>query len=100
MLKLGKRLFTTANYDNITLTIREKVALVQLNRPNALNSLNSNLINELRDSLSTLENNDSVTCVVLTGDSKSFAGYPLALFKYLIYFSWRRYRRNEQNGLP
>jgi len=74
MLKLGKRLFTTANYDNIKLTVHESVALVQLNRPSALNSLNLNLIDELRDSLSTLESDESVTCVVLTGDSKSFAG--------------------------
>lgn len=89
MLKLGKRLFTTAKYDNIKLTVFDKVALVQLNRPNNLNSLNSNLINELRESLSTLEISNSVTCVVLTGDSKSFAGKPLAQFKRLTIVSWR-----------
>lgn len=77
MLRLGKRLFTTAKYEKIKLTVREKVALVQLNRPNALNSLNSALINELRDSLSNLDKDDSVACVVLTGDSKSFAGTSL-----------------------
>lgn len=74
MLKQAKRLFTTANYDNIKLSLHEKVALIQLNRPSALNSLNSKLINELRDSLAVLDNKESVSCVVLTGDSKSFAG--------------------------
>ena len=96
MLKLGKRLFTTAKYDNIKLSVHEKIAVIQLNRPSALNSLNSKLVNELRDSLSILDSQESVLCVVLTGDSKSFAGKQMNLIKPKYFFSWCRYRGNEQ----
>ena len=68
-----KRL-VTAIHKNIILTIYDRVALIQLNRPTALNSLNLELMNEIRESLSNIQNNESLSCVVLTGDSKSFAG--------------------------
>lgn len=69
---ITKRLFTT--HKNIILTTREKVAVIELNRPKALNSLNSELMNELCELLSSIEKNDSLSCVVLTGNLKSFAG--------------------------
>lgn len=72
-LGLRKRLYSTI-YKNILITFQEKVAVIQLNRPKALNSLNSELMNELRNSLLEIEMNNSLSCVVLTGDSKSFAG--------------------------
>lgn len=99
MLKLGKRLFTNAKYENIKLSVHDKVALIQLCRPEALNSLNSKIICELRDSLSILENNESVACAVLTGDSKSFAGTWNKKENIIVTFSWRRYSRNEYNEL-
>jgi enoyl-CoA hydratase len=49
------------------------IALVQLNRPNELNALNPELMQELRDALQSLDRNDSVRVVILTGNEKAFA---------------------------
>lgn len=70
---ITKRLFTSIK-KNLILSIRDKVALIELNRPQALNSLNSDLMNELRETLAVIEKNESLLCVILTGNLKSFAG--------------------------
>lgn len=49
------------------------VALVQLNRPNELNALNPALMQQLRDALQTLDRNESVRVIILTGNDKAFA---------------------------
>ena len=49
------------------------VALVQLNRPKELNALNTKLMQELRDALQTLDKNDQVRAIVLTGNDQAFA---------------------------
>jgi enoyl-CoA hydratase len=48
-------------------------ALVTLNRPEALNALNTTLTGELAAFLDTVEQDDSVRCVILTGSGKAFA---------------------------
>jgi enoyl-CoA hydratase/carnithine racemase len=70
---IRNRLFSTIN-KNILVSFHEKVALIKLNRPFALNSLNSELMNELVQTLMEVESNNSVSCAVLSGDLKSFAG--------------------------
>ncbi|GAA5915622.1 hypothetical protein JCM6882_002364 [Rhodosporidiobolus microsporus] len=49
------------------------VSLITLNRPKALNALNSTLFHELNSALRTLSTDDSVGAVVLTGSEKAFA---------------------------
>ncbi|GAA5974756.1 hypothetical protein JCM11641_007254 [Rhodosporidiobolus odoratus] len=49
------------------------VSLITLNRPKALNALNSTLFHELNTALRNLENDESVGAVVLTGSEKAFA---------------------------
>jgi enoyl-CoA hydratase/carnithine racemase len=49
------------------------VALLRLNRPEALNALNSVLLSELVITLDALEIDDDVRCVVLTGSERAFA---------------------------
>ncbi|GAA6013626.1 hypothetical protein JCM10207_004795 [Rhodosporidiobolus poonsookiae] len=49
------------------------VSLITLNRPKALNALNSTLFHELNSALATLSTDDSVGAVVLTGSDKAFA---------------------------
>ena len=49
------------------------VALIRLNRPEALNALSNRLMDELGDALSGLEADDEVRCIVLTGSEKAFA---------------------------
>ena len=49
------------------------VGLVRLNRPQALNALNSQLVNELFAALAAFDGDDSIGCIVLTGSDKAFA---------------------------
>jgi len=60
------------NYQTLLLEISGPVATVRLNRPEALNALNSAMVRELVSLLSKLEEDDSVRCVVLTGSDKAF----------------------------
>ena len=48
-------------------------AVVTLNRPEALNALNSTLFGELAAFLDAVEGDDSVRCLILTGSAKAFA---------------------------
>ena len=49
------------------------VTLIRLNRPEALNALNSQLLAELGQALDAAEADDGVRCVVLTGSERAFA---------------------------
>ena len=49
------------------------VALIRLNRPEALNALNTALLAELAQALAAAEADDAVGAIVLTGSAKAFA---------------------------
>jgi enoyl-CoA hydratase/carnithine racemase len=49
------------------------VTLIRLNRPEALNALNTKLLGELSQALDAAEADEGVRCVVLTGSEKAFA---------------------------
>lgn len=49
------------------------VALIELNRPKELNALNRQLMEEIRDTLRVLDNDDEVRAIILTGGPKVFA---------------------------
>ena len=60
-------------YKTIIVEISDYVALVRLNRPDALNALNSELIGELSDALVEADKNEKVRAIVVTGSEKAFA---------------------------
>ena len=60
-------------YDNIDLTRDGAVAIIQFDRPKALNALNLEMMTELSDAYRKLEADDEVGCVILTGNEKAFA---------------------------
>ncbi|MDO5704772.1 MAG: enoyl-CoA hydratase [Paracoccus sp. (in: a-proteobacteria)] len=60
-------------YETIIVEIEDEVALIRLNRPEALNALNGRLLNELSQALTEADHNDKVRCIVLTGSEKAFA---------------------------
>lgn len=49
------------------------VALIQLNRPRELNALNTQLMQEVRDTLHQLDVDDRVRVVIVTGNEQAFA---------------------------
>jgi enoyl-CoA hydratase len=60
-------------YETLLTEIRGPVAVVTLNRPKAMNALNSTVMTELVDALAALGKDDAVGAVVLTGSERAFA---------------------------
>jgi enoyl-CoA hydratase len=60
-------------YNTLIVEIEDSVALIRLNRPDALNALNSQLMRELAAAATSADANDKVRCIVLTGSEKAFA---------------------------
>ncbi|MFA5512244.1 MAG: enoyl-CoA hydratase-related protein [Candidatus Kapaibacterium sp.] len=60
------------NYETIKLEIQNSVATVTLNRPEVRNALNSQVISELTQAFKSLQFEDSIRCILLTGEGKSF----------------------------
>ncbi|MEN5197618.1 enoyl-CoA hydratase [Pseudomonas wadenswilerensis] len=61
------------SFETILLDIHGKVGLVTLNRPQALNALNVQIVGEINQALDQLEADPNIGCVVLTGSAKAFA---------------------------
>lgn len=60
-------------YETLIVEVEDYVALIRLNRPEAMNAINSKVVGELADALASAEGNDKVRCVILTGSEKAFA---------------------------
>ncbi len=60
-------------FENIVEEKKGKVGLIRLDRPDALNALNSALIEELGQALDAFEADDQVGAIVITGSEKAFA---------------------------
>jgi enoyl-CoA hydratase len=58
---------------NLLVERRGAVGIVTLNRPQALNALNADLISELASALDDLETDAGIGAIVLTGSEKAFA---------------------------
>ena len=59
-------------FKNLSLTQDGRVAIVAINRPKALNALNTKVLLELDAVLDELEKNPEVYVIVLTGEGKAF----------------------------
>ncbi|MBF9233217.1 enoyl-CoA hydratase [Microvirga alba] len=60
-------------YETILVETRGKVGLITLNRPQALNALNSTLLGEVNRALDAFEADHGIGCIVITGSDKAFA---------------------------
>ncbi len=60
-------------YDTIAVEVSQHVAVIKLNRPDAMNALNSHLLGELAEALKAADRNEKVRCIVLAGSEKAFA---------------------------
>jgi len=53
--------------NNLTLDVENEVAVLTINRPKALNALNSETLDELTEVLTEIEGRDDIKVVILTG---------------------------------
>ena len=58
---------------NIKTEVNGSVGVATLNRPEALNALNTALLNELADALETWDRDSEVRCMIVTGSDRAFA---------------------------
>ena len=61
------------NYENILVEQRGAVTLITLNRPKALNALNTAVLAELIAAFAAFDSDESQRCAVLTGSERAFA---------------------------
>jgi enoyl-CoA hydratase len=62
-----------STYECIVVETKGRVGLIRLNRPQALNALNAQLISELSEALDAFEADEKINCTVITGSEKAFA---------------------------
>ncbi len=60
-------------YETLIVEVSDHVALIKLNRPDAMNALNGALLSELASALKSADANEKVRCIVITGSEKAFA---------------------------
>ncbi|NTF40684.1 MULTISPECIES: enoyl-CoA hydratase [Rhizobium] len=60
-------------YETLIVETHGAVGLVRLNRPQALNALNSTVLSELKQAYAAFHQDDAIGAIVLTGSEKAFA---------------------------
>jgi len=62
-----------SDYKNIIVKQENKAGVIQINRPDAMNALNSQTMAEMLDALQSFDTNNSVGCTIITGSQKVFS---------------------------
>lgn len=71
--------FLTQEWKNIKVSADENIVIITMSRPKALNALNSETLEELRDVVTQIKFSDDVYGVIITGEGKAFvAGADIA----------------------
>ena len=60
-------------YENILVAQEDRVGIITINRPQAMNALNSKVIAEMNQALDGFEKNPEIGCVLIMGSDKAFA---------------------------
>ena len=60
-------------YENILVTTEDRVGIITINRPQAMNALNSQVIAEINTALDGFEKDLNIGCMLITGSEKAFA---------------------------
>ena len=50
----------------------KNIGVITLNRPEALNAMNTETVNEFRDLLADIEKDEQIRCLILTGEGRAF----------------------------
>lgn len=81
MLKTQKESDKSFDFSYVDVIISKDVATVRLNRPEAMNALNVDLVNELGQKIDDLNDRDDIKAIVLEGSGKAFvAGADVKFF--------------------
>jgi len=84
-------------FKNIIVEIKEKVGMVKMNRPDALNALNSETLKELSKAFSHLGESNEVSVIIITGEGKAFmAGADIAEMKDMSEDQAREFSKSGQ----
>ncbi len=66
-------------YETIKFEVKDKIAFITINRPQAMNALNMDVLTELYDAFSKVESDDNIGSAIVTGEGKAFvAGADIA----------------------
>lgn len=60
-------------FETIVVDTEEHVTTIRLNRPDAMNALSAELLDELVEAVEAAASNDTVRCIIVTGSEKAFA---------------------------
>mgnify|MGYP002631829535 FL=1 len=72
--------------DVVLTDVLGKVGLITINRPEALNALNNDVMDGIAKAIEGFEADDTIACIVLTGNEKAFAaGADIAFMKDFSY---------------
>ncbi|MGC9106312.1 MAG: enoyl-CoA hydratase/isomerase family protein [Thermoprotei archaeon] len=84
--------------ETIQVKLEPPIAWVYLNRPERLNAINEKMVDELRQALTDLENNQDVRVIVITGTGKAFcAGADITQFTQLNgYTAWKFAKKGRE----
>lgn len=87
------------NYQNLLIDIKDKIAIITINRPDKLNALNSQTMVELKNAFNELNINDEVYVVILTGSGeKAFvAGADISELNKLDMISGKEFSEKGQD---
>jgi enoyl-CoA hydratase len=86
------------NYENLLWEVKDRIALVTINRPKVLNALNPAVVSELADMCARVESDDSVGALILTGagDKAFVAGADINVLAKLDPVGGRNFCRHGQ----
>ncbi|WXR60843.1 short-chain-enoyl-CoA hydratase [Peptostreptococcaceae bacterium AGR-M142] len=81
-------------FNYLKLSKEDKIAIITISRPKALNALNSDLLLELDKIVDLMENDNQVDVIILTGEGKSFvAGADIAQMKDLNFMEGKEFSK-------
>jgi len=84
------------SYKNVKFEKKEGIGFVTINRPEALNALNGELLGELYELYTEIKNDDEVKTVIMTGEGRAFvAGADIA---QMVGLSTQEMRRLAEKG--
>jgi enoyl-CoA hydratase len=72
-LPVGRNEGSAMSQQHIIVETRGRVGVIRLNRPQALNALNSEMIGEIAAAVDAFEADAAIGCMVVTGSDKAFA---------------------------